>query len=412
MRDKINIKTISVFFIWLLLFCNPPFSFYLIQGFPYLILKLISIVALSILLIVNDKFRLSYTNKVMLFFIFINILYYFFTMYYHSDNTAISQIIPLFVIVLVYLVITKICGFEMFAKSYVLLIIIIGLSGVLAFFLGLIGKLPILGYIGNEEIHSINYLFTFSNAVFNRDGDFQLIRVAGYFDEPGTFAFYITFGLLINQLIFKNAKYEKLLILSGIFTLSLAFYIALFFQLLFYKNWLKQYLRLFVIVGSILVLFNSLKNSVPIIGFLSLATVDRFDKSDDGTIKGDNRSIYFEKGFVFFGEKPLLGHGKEEVLTNARFLGYDPSSFVGFLVFYGIIGTIIIFSFYLYQFTYLFNVRKELVIDVFILKIIFIEALLYIQRPLINVPLAIILLILMVELMNLRKNKLKDLVYE
>ncbi|WP_163400302.1 hypothetical protein [Flavobacterium fluviatile] len=290
--------------------------------------------------------------------------------------------------------------------------IIMGISGGLAFFLGLIGRIPNLGYIGNEEIHSVNYLFTFSNAVFNSGGDFQLLRIAGFFDEPGTFAFYLTFALLINQLSFKNSRYEKLLIFSGIFTLSLAFYIALFFQLLFYKNWMKQYFKLCIVVSLLLVLFSSLKSNFPIIGVLSLATIDRFEKSDNGTIKGDNRSVHFEKGFEFFAEKPLLGHGKENVLTNMRFFGYDPSSLVGFFVFYGIVGTIIVFSIYLFQFKYLYRVDNGLIVDVFILKVIFIEFLLYIQRPLINVPLAFVLLLLMIELMELRREKIKEIFYE
>lgn len=401
-----NKKTISIFFIWAFIFCNPPFSFYLIQGFPYLILKLISIFSLSMLLLFNDKFKLSLINKVMIFVIFINGLYYFFTVFYHRDNTAISQIIPLFGIVLIYLVITKISGLELFVKSYILIMIVFGLFGTFAFFLGLIGKLPFLGYLGNEEINSINYLFTFSNAVFNREGDFQLIRVASYFDEPGTFAFYITFALLINQLSFKNPKFDKLLIFTGLFTLSLAFYITLFFQFLFYKDWLKLYFKFVVFISLILFIFSSLKSNYPIIGLLNMATIERFEKSDDGTIKGDNRTIHFAKGLEYFTEKPILGHGKENVLKNERFFGYDPSSFVGFMVFYGLIGTVIIFLIYLLQFKYLFKINNGLSIDHFIFKILFIQLLLFIQRPLINVPLAFLLLILMIELMDLRKNGL------
>jgi hypothetical protein len=312
----------------------------------------------------------------------------------------------MFFILVIYLSITNICGVVMFVKSYIILMIAIGLSGSFAFFLGLLGKAPDLGFVGSPEIHSINYFFTFSNAVFNRAGNFQLIRIAGYFDEPGTFAFYITFALLMNQLLYKNRNFERLLIFSGLFTLSIAFYITVFLQFMFYPNWVRKYLKLLIFLVLLLLAVDVVREDYPIINIFASATIDRFEQSDDGVIKGDNRSVYFEQGIGYFKEKPLLGYGKQNILTDSKFFGYDPSSFVGFLVFYGLIGTFIIFLIYLYQFKYLFRIDNGLIIDHFILKIVFIQFLLFIQRPLINVPLAFVLLILMIELMDQRKNRL------
>ncbi len=279
-----------------------------------------------------------------------------------------------------------------------------GLLGFIAFLLGVVDKLPNLGYVGDPVKESMNYFFTFSNSVFNKDGDFKLLRVAGYFDEPGTMAFYLTFALLLNQMTFKNRLYDKLLIFSGIFTFSLAFFFTLIIYFSFYPNWKKTYLRLGVILAVLFFTITLTKDTNPISGGISLMTLNRLEGSDDGMIQGDNRTIYFEQGIEFFKEKPLLGHGQQNVLTGSKFFGYDPSSFVGYLVFYGAIGTSIIFLIYLCQFMYIFRFDGDLKIDVFVLKLVFIELLLFIQRPLINVPLALLILVVIVELMNMRRN--------
>ena len=400
MKVKISIKAISVFFVWLLLLSNPPFSFYLVAGFPYIILKLISLSVLTLILIFKKRYIISSDIYAIVFILFLNFAFYIFSFIYHFDFSFISQALPIIYVLVLYFEIKYIIGLQNFVKSYIYIMITMGLMGFIAFFLGLIDKLPNLGYIDPVK-DSMNYLFTFSNSVFNREGDFKLVRIAGYFDEPGTMAFYLTFALLLNQMSFKNRIYDKLLIFSGVFTFSLAFFFTLIIYFSFYPNWKKTYLRLGVIIYMLFFIIILTKDSNSISGGISLLTLNRLQESDDGIIKGDNRSIYFEQGINYFKEKPLLGHGQQNVLTGSKYFGYDPSSFVGYLVFYGIIGTTIIFMVYLYQFSFIFN--RYFKIDLFVLKLVFIELLLFIQRPLINVPLALLILIVIVELLNVRR---------
>jgi hypothetical protein len=47
----LDIKVVTIFFIWVLLLSNPPFSFYLVDGFPYLITKFVSVFFLLALLV-------------------------------------------------------------------------------------------------------------------------------------------------------------------------------------------------------------------------------------------------------------------------------------------------------------------------------------------------------------------------
>ena len=61
-----------------------------------------------------------------------------------------------------------------------------------------------------------------------------ILRIAGFFDEPGTMAFFLVFALLINKVVFNSKKNEILILISGFFTFSLAFYIIGFFYLLFF----------------------------------------------------------------------------------------------------------------------------------------------------------------------------------
>lgn len=396
-------KNITILLIWLLLLCYPPFSFYLIAGFPYLIIKTFALCSLVIIIIIYSNTKISKTFKVISFILLTNIIFYFFSLIYHQDSSYISMAIPVISIFIIYLAVINICGVQNFVKSYILLIIIMGVLGSIAFFLGIIGKSPFFGFIGQPEKQLINYGLTFSNSVFNRGGEFELLRVAGYFDEPGTLAFYITFALLLNQLLFKNRTFERLLIYSGVFTFSLAFFFTLILQFMFYPNWSKYYLRLAIVLIVFFISINFLKEKSSIANVIALMTINRLQASDEGVIKGDNRTTYFAQGIEFFYEKPLLGHGQQNVLTGYKYSGYDPSSFIGYLVFYGIIGTTIIFTIFLYQFTYLFRFDNGLIFDSFVLKVVFIQLLLFIQRPLINVPLAFLLMILIIESMQLRK---------
>jgi len=333
--------------VWLLLLCNPPFSFYLVAGFPHLLIKLFSFTVLALILISRKRYEISLQIYAIVFILFLNVAFYLFSFIYKNDFSYISQAFPVVYVLIMYILIKNIIGFEKFVKSYLFLMIAMGFMGFFAFLLGLVDKLPNLGYVGDPVKESMNYLFTFSNSVFNRDGDFKLIRVAGYFDEPGTMAFYLTFALLLNQMTFKNRFYDKLIIFSGVFTFSLAFFFTLIVYFSFYPNWKKTYLRLCIILCTLFFTISLTKDTNSISGMINLMTLSRLQNSDDGMIQGDNRTVYFEQGIEFFKEKPILGHGQENVLTGRKFFGYDPSSFVGYLVFYGVVGTSIIFMIYL-----------------------------------------------------------------
>jgi hypothetical protein len=252
-------------------------------------------------------------------------------------------------------------------------------------------------------------LFTFTNNSFNRSGDFQVIRAAGYFDEPGTLAFYLIFALVLNHLTLKSSFHERTLIFSGIFTFSLAFFFTLIIYITFYPKWPKHFLKLGIMIICFFSLVSALKEKNSIIYAINSMTLQRFQTSDDGSISGDNRTIYFEQGIVFFKEKPFLGHGLQNVLTNYKYSNYDPSSFIGYLVFHGIIGTTIIFLIFLYQFAFILNFNINLTLDKYVIKLIMLEILLFIQRPLINVPLAFILLILIIEVLKSKQQKLREI---
>ena len=99
-----------------------------------------------------------------------------------------------------------------------------GILGVIAFFLVFIGVLqPLISIATEDGYGSINfYGLTCSNAVF---GNFM--RVGGFFDEPGAFAYWGMFALLFNKLTVDNRKLEIVLIISLLFTFSAAYFVLL-----------------------------------------------------------------------------------------------------------------------------------------------------------------------------------------
>ncbi len=172
-----------------------------------------------------------------------------------------------------------------------------GFLGIIAFALVFVGVLqPLISIATEDGYGSINfYGLTCSNAVF---GNF--IRVGGFFDEPGAFAFWGMFALLFNKLTVDNRKLEIILIVSLLFTFSAAYFVLLpiyFFG--FYSSKLKtMVLTLLVLVPLMFVIFQSLSTNSEFLYY----TVERFSGDQIRSKRfdqADNAEVLFKKAPVF-----------------------------------------------------------------------------------------------------------------
>lgn len=239
------------------------------------------------------------------------------------------------------------------------------IGGTVAFFLILLtGMPPLFEFTEFDERTGYCFGLTTTNAYF-----FRIIRYAGFFDEPGQIAFWGIWALIFNYLFFKNRKFEKVLSICLIFTFSMAYYIQMFFYILFFKiRDKKNIFNLLIVLGLVGGVIYSTKDS----DFdLYVLTFKRFEADDSGKLKGDNRSDLAELAEDVFLQNPVFGAGARHVADDFPYMNANPFFT---LAVDGIVGTINTYLPLIFIICLNFK-RRDLI------KAIFILVLGYLQRP-------------------------------
>lgn len=217
------------------------------------------------------------------------------------------------------------------------------LMAIPGFFLTIFGLLhPVSTFIEQDGHYGQFFLLYTTNSTW--DG---MQRVAGFFDEPGAFAFWGIVALLLNKLFINNNKVEMSLIVGLITTLSMAYFIqiAVYF-FLFYKNHLSKLLFTVVAFLSILLALAQFSSE------MDHAIFGRFvyDR-ETGTLQGDNRSESMYSCIKQWQTSPIFGIGAKNLIAKSQtgdfFAGANPLTF---LASDGIIGFVILHLPLLYLF--------------------------------------------------------------
>lgn len=276
--------------VWMTLTSTFPFIFYTWPFHPYKLLTFVCLLVMVFLLIVcKGQFSIS-RNIVYVFTL--QIVYYLIislTFFVFDTYNLVIQIVSCLVI---FAYIKQYISFPLFAKSYILLMIYMGIGGVITFFLhALIGLNPLFEI--QYSASGISYFLglTTTNVYYNLDS-LRIIRFSGFFDEPGAFALYSIFALVLNKIYFDNRRYETLLIATTLFTFSMAYYVIIsVYFILFYTK--IEFVKYYIIIVSVIALLglylNNYSGDNKTIEYLERFTFDRFETSDDGLLKGDNR---------------------------------------------------------------------------------------------------------------------------
>ena len=166
----------------------------------------------------------------------------------HSETSYFTRIFFLLLTYVSILSLNSSFGVEDFVKKNNWLIAIQAILGLVAFLLIFIGVLPSIFSFENVDGRTAQcFGLTCSNAVYG-----NVIRSAGYFDEPGALAGWGIYALVFNALYIKNSKIEKMLIFGLISTLSMAYFIQLALYLVCFKlNFRKANLSLFILLFAI-----------------------------------------------------------------------------------------------------------------------------------------------------------------
>ena len=346
-------KSIHLLLSWLLLTSTAPFIFFRWPGHPYKILTFFLLgLVVAFLLIKHNKLLF---DKNFIFLITLQLFYYFIISFYHNDFTNLNLSIQLVTLLFIILYIKTYIDFNLFAKSLINISLIMGIFGTIAFFLhAIIGLNPIFTVqYGNDISYFLG--ITTTNVYINNFG-VRIIRYSGFFDEPGTFALFSLFAILINKLYFQNKNKEILLILVTCFTFSIAFYISIiiYFLLFYFKIKHLKFIILLLILISLI--FYYFKDQNDTIAKVYEITVNRLSVTNNG-ISNTNRSDLLTKDLNLFLNNPFFGVGSlNKDLGGANF----------FAIFarYGIVGSLFYYIHLLYLFYVSIKSKKQIQINI------------------------------------------------
>jgi hypothetical protein len=342
-KKYVNFNSVLFFFS---LIAGWPCVFYLIGWLPNFQMNFVVLFVFA-LIAVAFKRRLQVPKIVRNFILFQVFVWLFYSIIHGLDTSYYTRI---FYLALVYLILelqvhTK--DRMLFLKTFNFWLVIQVAMGMLGFVLVLGGVLkPIFEFV--EMDNRTGYFFgLFTTNTYS----FHLVRVAGFFDEPGALACWGVWALLFNKLFFNNKRVEAILCVGLFTTISLAYFIQLIaYLLLFYQSSKKKTLSYVVACIGLLCVLSSINSD------LNDATFGRmqYDKST-GTIEGDNRTELVENSKIIFRSYPIFGAGAR----NLQNIAYRKGVFFGAnaytnLATDGLVGFIIV----LVPLLYLYHLRK------------------------------------------------------
>ena len=394
--------SISIF--WIAVTSDYPFTLaHAFSWHPGILL--IGLINGIMFLIMLNKSTITFTGPFMIGLLqFVGYLILYFI---HNDIFYLNAILRLFPIYITYLFINNIIGLDRIIRSLLFVFKSLSVMTIIAFILVFIGYLHhVSKFVNPDGRIAYNYILTFSNVIITV-GENTLIRASSFFDEPGTFAFYIIFLIWINKLTFNNKKTEIILIIGGIITTSLAFYIIIFIYYISFYFRLKD-AKYFLITAltlmSLIFYLNQMRLDNPISGLIYSLTIGRLSYvgEDNKVIQGDNRSEALILASKIFSQNPLFGLSPLKIEKNKIFIGANP---MGPLAYHGIIGSVIVFLHLIYLFYLLLNPTIWKKGNMIKIKLFVSLLLLYSQRPDVMGYFSYLLVLLMISIVDKHNKK-------
>ena len=288
-----------------------PCVFFLMGWLPHYTINYILLFIISFVYFLHKrKFKVP---KSIATLIFVQIILWFMYSIIHGLDTSYYTRIFLLCITYLLLEIQVETKRLEFLKTYNFWLTFQVVAGALGFILVLLGLLVPL-YEFREFDGRPGYFFgLFTTNTYITD----LIRNAGFFDEPGTLAFWGVYALLINKLFIENKRVELLLLFGLISTLSMAYFIQIIIYVYsFYKKSIKKLIFptiTFILTLSIIASFNERMHD---------SVFGRFEIDEQtGRLKGDNRSDLMETCFELFKTSPVFGLGARNLILKSEEMG-------------------------------------------------------------------------------------------
>lgn len=374
-----------VFFVFSLMSLGSFYPFvhnYIFFG-DYKVIVSLLFMAVWFFWIVLSKKKLTFPNPVFSKIIFIQVLFLFFAGFLLNSASNYMVLFYLLLSWIFLFLILNSFNFLFFLKNFIRVNILMGFLSILGIVMFALGKLKLLGvyqYQGDAQIYNYGLLFLKRTSEIS----YQL-RPAGYYDEPGSYAFVVMFLLLLNRKYFHNMKWEYLLIFLPLVTASLAHIVTIvIFAFLFYfnkKHITKIFFSLIFIYSLYFIVINF--SNIKSVEYFKYRTFERVENIIGGG-EDSSRQGGLDLGPEIFAEYPW-GNSKEEVAQN--YPSFVDEIFWGPLIYYGIFGV----AFYFLPFIY-FGAKSIRNKDIMGMLFLLVVCLNLLQRPYYMYPLFITLI--------------------
>lgn len=348
--------------VWVTMFMAFPFS--IAQAFN-LPAKIIMTFCISILiLIVLLRLKRVIINPILVSIFLLQIITAFVYFFLHKDTGYINFLFQIVVPLVIYVYVNTFLKFQILSNSFIKLMLTMGILSLITFSLCLLFNMSFYSIFENPDGRSgFNFILSFTN-VYVDFGFTKFIRPAGFFDEPGTLAYYLLVGIFINDLTLKNKKIRIALIISGVITSSLAFYVIMVVYAIFFIKKDKIFTSsLYFLLAILLICFFYQFLDIAVQDWIYNSTFGRLTSliSPTSTIdnfQADNRSDLVEVAKSAIEDSPLIGQGISYAsIKDGKYFGtFMGANILGILGIHGIIGGII---FSLHVFYYVFICFKK-----------------------------------------------------
>lgn len=256
----------------------------------------------------------------------------------HADKLDFVRCYFIIVTILFFIIANNSVAIDKYVSLNNWLLVIQALLAAVSFVLVFLGLLPVFFEFYNTD-GRVAYCFglTCTNSYVG-----NVIRPAGFFDEPGSLAFWGIYSLVLNKLYVKNKVVEFLLIVSLFFTLSVAYYIQVALYLFFFyvigsktkRNW-GMIVSLSIVIAIFVVYVRLNPDSA-----IYEMTFGRFEITN-GNLKIDSkRDMLAQLAREQFLKSPIFGVGQTSI-RSGEYMGDNPYEL---LASDGIVGMLVVYT--------------------------------------------------------------------
>jgi hypothetical protein len=361
-----NSYFVSVLIAVIIFMQNSP---WILWDYYYYVLVL-SVLVLNVMLVK----RFLIIKKAMVNYIpFFFILIVFFVLIPLFYEFRISSFITILVFINLFFITDseKINAADIFTK---VLSIIVLVSLAMWLFHNNVSQLPSIGQLGYSEVKGDGGSTILNNYIFFIEvQSADINRFYSVFDEPGVLGTLSAFLLCINKYDFRKG-HNIILLLGGIFTFSLAFFIMTLLGYFLYN--LKNIYQLIKSILVLLILFvvgYFFLRDDPTFQVLIIGRLFDLDGSGVSSRTSDALNIFYDK---FVGSFDFIfGMGTDFFTKNPSLL--SGQGYKIFLIEYGLFGLLLVFIIYLSQ------IKKLSKANLVLLLLFFIS---FLQRPFLFTP--------------------------